>query len=498
MGCEYCKKKQQIVEEVNEVPKEEKIESDEFDFKKGRYLVKLLLAEDKLYKKALNYVFLFNDEQFLNLFQGNRDYKNYPYNNIQDQRQFKNLLLKFEDKNEILYEFYKDETKYVSIIKLWNSQICVNGIVDLSMEKLDELLEEYDLVDINDFIFECLTVMNNSTNKKAFDVNNYLRDTNIDFYSLIQVTNDYQEEFEKTKLENKEVMTINLENISKKLIEKSMPFIKDYIIKSFPNLNAFSKMELKSGMLTKLKDNLFKHIKEGGSIFPKGISFDTVSKLVNRFQSEDNEIKILSNEGASNIVVVANSFLNLATSIKCYYDDIYEYDETNKKYTEQFEALHKEFEALKKNIEILDLDNYEESMEKIIDTGKKMNIIKQKIANCNDNMTKEEQELKEEKTGTTLKRVASAGVSAVTCAIGSIATGGVGAVLLGAAAVGNAINFGVNIVRLRKLYQQLNKFKETKDKESKSFVVINAQIDILRKKCEKIHNRYIPPNLFKD
>ena len=76
MGCQNCKKSQQIIEEIQEEKKEvEKVKDElEFDFIKARQLVKLLLAEDKLYKQYLNYVLLFDDESFLNLFKGNLDY----------------------------------------------------------------------------------------------------------------------------------------------------------------------------------------------------------------------------------------------------------------------------------------------------------------------------------------------------------------------------------------------------------------------------------------
>ena len=246
MGCQYCSTRAQI-EEEEEKKKEEKIEvkrdEDEFkfDFIKARKLVKLLLAEDTLYKQAINYIILFNDEQFENLFKGNLDFKKFPYHNIPDKTKFKNLLLKFEDFNDVLYEFYKNEDTYDNLIRVWKSKICISALSELSDFELDEQLDEYNLTDISDFITECLLIINNSTKKKATDIRNYLKDEFVDFYSLIQVTNDYKKEFDKSQMESKEIITTNLDNIALKLIEKSMPLVKDYVAKKFPSLNILSK-----------------------------------------------------------------------------------------------------------------------------------------------------------------------------------------------------------------------------------------------------------------
>jgi hypothetical protein len=122
MGCQSCKKAEQVEEEriypeIITIGKKKVIDEFELDYIKARKLVKLLLSEDHLYSNTLNYVLFFTDEQFKNLFQGNDDYKNYPYHYIGDRNQFKCLLLKFRDKSTLLYEWYKDESKYDNIVK---------------------------------------------------------------------------------------------------------------------------------------------------------------------------------------------------------------------------------------------------------------------------------------------------------------------------------------------------------------------------------------------
>ena len=500
MGCQYCKPIEQIADEYEEEKEEVKEEIDELklDFRIARKHVKLLLTENKLYKKAVNYVIFFTDEEFENLFKGNLDYKKYPYRNIPDQEQFKYLLLKFEDFNEVLYEFYKDEDKYDDLIRVFDSDMCISELTDLSVFELDERLKKFKLTDLDYFITECLSVINNSTNKKAVDIRNYLRDEFTDFYSLIQVTNDYKKEFDKSQIQNKEVMTTNLDNIAHKLIEKSMPLVKDYIAKKFPNLNILSKIELKSGMLNKLKKALFEEINNDKSQNAKKVCFNVVKNIVNSFQNGNGASKIFNQGETGTIAMVASAFLNLATSVKTYYDEKIEYDETNKKYTHKLEQLHNEFEMLKNQIGILDLDNYEESMAKIIQIGKNMNLNKQKISIVIKDLKHKEKEIKEKKTGSTLKRVASSAAGAVSLTIAAATTGGlIIPILAGAGAIGSAIDCGINIAKLKKLKDQLDKFGKTKEKESQHYLEIDEQIEILRKKYEKIKDRYIPKNLLK-
>jgi len=499
MGCQYCKPIEQIDDEYEEEKEEVKEEIDELklDFRIARKHVKLLLAENKLYKKAVNYVIFFTDEEFENLFKGNLDFKKYPYRNIPDKDQFWKLLLKFEDFNEVLYEFYKDENKYDDLIRVFDCNICISKLSELSVSELEEQLKEYELTELDDFITECLSVINNSTNKKAVDIRNYLRDEFTDFYSLIQVTNDYKKEFDKSEIQNKEVMTINLDNIAHKLIEKSMPLVKDYIAKKYPNLNILSKIELKSGMLNRLKTALFDEINKDNSQDPKKVCFNVVKNIVNSFQNGNSTSKIFNQLETGSITMVATSFLNLATSVMTYYDDKIKYDEMNKKYTHKLEELHNEFEMLKNQIGILDLDNYEESMAKIIQIAKNMDLKKQEISIVIRNLEKDVQETKDKNTGSTLKRVASSAVGAVSFTVAALSTSGFAVIPLVAGAVSSAIECGVNIKKLKDLKDQLDKFGKTKEGESKFFQEVDEQIEILRKEYEKIQDRYIPKNLLK-
>ena len=90
MGCQYCHRNLQTIDEIDAPPPPKskpilgKLKTlrpkNEFDFDiiKARNLVKILFEEDNLYRTAWKYIKLFNYEQFQNLFIGNCKYKNYP------------------------------------------------------------------------------------------------------------------------------------------------------------------------------------------------------------------------------------------------------------------------------------------------------------------------------------------------------------------------------------------------------------------------------------
>ena len=163
--------------EVEEEEKEEKrieiIVPLKFDFHRARKIVKLCLSKDNLYGKFLDYVLSFNKEQFENLFQGNEDYKKYPYLDPIKKVEFNYLLMRFEDYNSLLFEWYKDESKYDNIVKLWNSKLCISKLKDESDAQINERLKYLNISDVDNFISDFKDLVNNSIESKSSDIKNY-------------------------------------------------------------------------------------------------------------------------------------------------------------------------------------------------------------------------------------------------------------------------------------------------------------------------------------
>ena len=166
-------KADKVQEEQTEEKRIEIIDPLKFDFHRARKIVKLCLSKDDLYGKLLDYVLSFNEEQFKNLFQGNEDYKNYPYLAPIKKIEFNYLLLRFEDYDSILFEWYKDESKYDNIVKLWNSKLCISKLKDESDAQINERLKYLNISDVDNFISDFKDLVNNSIESKSSDIKNY-------------------------------------------------------------------------------------------------------------------------------------------------------------------------------------------------------------------------------------------------------------------------------------------------------------------------------------
>ena len=379
MGCQYCNKKAQISENpiVKEEIKEE-IDEEKIDFIRARKLVKLLISEDNLYKDSLNSILLFTDEEFEQLFKGNIDYKDFPYRNIKDKIEFKNLLLKFEDYNSLLYEWYRDESKYDNLIKLWKNQLCVCELNKSNDEKLEEDLAKLGITDMDNFIGEFRTVMNNTLESKAGDIRNYLRDEFTDFYSLITTAEEYKKDPILSNKENKEIFAPKFKDLTGKLVEESFHLVKNYINKNFLNLNKLSKIQLKSGMMNKLKNEIIHSIEADKSIFTNGLGYDKLSELVSLFKNGGivnkimTETKMHFNNPAVAVTNLAMSFYNLSESVKTYYINKRDGEANIKKFQNRMDKIDRNFEMYKNEIKTLDLNNYKEIMKKIDNKEKKI------------------------------------------------------------------------------------------------------------------------------
>ena len=179
------KKNCEIKLEEKEEKRIEIIDPLKFDFHRARKIVKLCLSKDNLYGKFLDYVLSFNKEQFENLFQGNEGCEKYPYLDPIKKVEFNYLLMRFEDYNSLLFEWYKDESKYDNIVKLWNSKLCISKLNDESDAQINKRLKNLNISDKDNFIYEFKNIVFISIKSKSRDINNYLKRQYEDFYDLI-------------------------------------------------------------------------------------------------------------------------------------------------------------------------------------------------------------------------------------------------------------------------------------------------------------------------
>ena len=515
MGCQYCHRNLQIIDEIDgsPPPKSKPIlgklktlkPKNEFDidFIKARYLVKILLEEDNLYKTAWNYVKLFNDEQFENLFLGNCEYNKYPDYNINNKRQFKFLLMKFEDFSSILYEWYKDESKYDNLIKIWNSNLNIYLLSKSSDLELEKQLKNIGITDLDNFGMELRIIINNSVESKSSDIKNYLKEKFDDFYSVIEVTEDYKNEFQKTNIKNKKIIIDNLDNISLKLAEKALPLTKDFINEKYPMLNMLSKLKLKSNFNNKLKKLILNEINSDKDKKTQIIGFETVQNLVDNFNKNGGGILKNRIPGLNGVVSVATSYLNLATSIKTYNDNKVKFDEETKVFDSIINEIDNEFEEHVKEIGLLDLENDEPEflLKKIVEIGKKIVQDKSNVSEvikCLENKEFLTNIKKKEGIQSAVKNGINLGKDAVNLGVNIVKKNVLNIILYVLANILNLPTFIICLIHLSKLKDQMKYFKETKKKEIEKYEEIENQLEDLRKMYEKAQERYIPKNVLEN
>ena len=147
----------------------------------------------------------------------------------------------------------------------------------MSEEQLEN--EENITMSEEDF-FEFKNLIGNRTiATKASDIKNYLKLEEEYFVTLVQTINEYKEYFEKSNIDNNKVISKNLDNISNKLIEESLPLIKDYINEKYPNLNASAKIQLETKMQKRLRNELLKEIVHDKGKTKNEVGFKIVSTL---------------------------------------------------------------------------------------------------------------------------------------------------------------------------------------------------------------------------
>ena len=312
---------------------------------------------------------------------------------------------------------------------------------------------------------------------------------------------DYKNDRYLSKSENEGIFTNNLKNIIEKIVKSSFPLVKNYVKEKYPNLNILSKIELKGEMLNKLKNTFIKQAEKDKNIYSNEIGFDRVKKLVyaikngNAITQLKNEMQMHFNNPNVAVANLAMSFMNLATSIKTYYDNSVEFDDKTRNFKQKISEINEDFEYHKKQIGLLDLDNYEECLQKIKKIGKKIQEDKIKVIEFVKNIDKEEKNLEQDKKKTGVKKAVTCGAAVVGSAIGFVATGGLLAGVYAVAGVVNGVAMAVNIADVIKKKKQLNIYKDFKEKENQKYEDIENTLAELQFKYDKIQERYIPINL---
>lgn len=165
---------------------------NQIEIGKAKFLVELCLSEDILYSKFLKSIQKLDDYSFEQLFKGNTKLN---YNNIEKNKDFLNLLYKFEDYSQILYELHHKDKLYNEIIFLWKENIPISKFYELSeIEREKELLKFKQTKNKSGlsygFICELLYILRRTNNSKVEEINLDLINKNCESHEPMVLKNN--------------------------------------------------------------------------------------------------------------------------------------------------------------------------------------------------------------------------------------------------------------------------------------------------------------------
>ena len=179
------------------------------ELRNAKKLTKLFLSEQESfeYRKFASIINNFRPKDFKKLFEGQFEYDNddeindfCTKYNIEDIKGFKLLILKFQNFQMILSEWYEDVTKHEYLRKLWLLYPTIYQLKDKDEEELEKELSQinYSDWDKNDkkIFKQCIE---NSPEIKAIQYNNYIEESIEEFGILISNCVQFNNSFKDYK-----------------------------------------------------------------------------------------------------------------------------------------------------------------------------------------------------------------------------------------------------------------------------------------------------------
>ena len=149
----------------------------------------------------------------------------------------------------------------------------------------------------------------------------------------------------------------------------------------------------------------------------------------------------------------------------------------------------------KKQIRTINLDNYEESMRKIEEIGKKLNNDKNDFKALIDEINDEIKKTEEKEKSSGYKEVAKKGLAVVGCGLGCFLTGGALAIGYAVAGVMYGVSAVNTIAELLKMKEKVRICKEKIEEAEKQKEEIDESLKDLKNKFNQIQQRFIPKNV---
>ena len=195
-----------------------------FDEKNARRIINLLLENDiASYKNWLKEIKLFDSAQLENLLNGNNEYSYH----VSNEKSFQKVIMKFNNFQYFIQQWYKDEKYYSYLIELWKSNISIESLKqkleDDLFQKEETLIKYLQSKSIsyskwpNNLKNEFITIVNNTVDTIYSELKDQLN-KNPEIEELIYEVNEIKNKFNEMDNSCEKEAKKNVENTSNNLI----------------------------------------------------------------------------------------------------------------------------------------------------------------------------------------------------------------------------------------------------------------------------------------
>ena len=533
------KKKNKLkIEELNYEQTEQKIIEPEYqDLPQKRKLAVYLLSNDyAIFKRHLMEVQKLSDEEFNELFEGNTDYQKF---NVKNQKEFNQVVQKFDDNKDLIMEWYNREDYYKFVLQIWKPNILQKLKNAENQNEKKEILKQYKIDtsswDNTEFSVHFNTCINQSPIKDyAERMKKYIKADYGDFDELIKSVDKC-----KTNIKNseetscKETIKSNIDTTMTKIINE---FVPNFITSLSNGYNEFNqeKEKKEEEMANKRIKNYFEEVKLNklcgkkdskcyNNFYLNGISeknkkllvkevkqlyakedalyntdnkieMEKIKELSKKFNEEGEKVckiglidqsKMLFNNNQFKNAVLGLSIANVTYTYLHLGQTFINFNKNFLEFKTELERIKRNFEKHKKEVELIP-DDIDEAVEQIIKTGQKFKQDLDDIDELINNIKNEINNQDIEKGKAYGNLVASTALTAMS-AIGTHLTGdkkyGGSTAANIAALVGNVID----IKKINKNIEEYEKiYKEAEDLRNE----INQEIDKLRNKFNNLSTKH--------
>ena len=539
MGCLCPAKKRATTEGLNEKLNEEsetiKTEDPESqitiglaeknDLPQKRKLAEFLLNSDiNRFKRHLAEVCKLSDEDFNELFEGNTKHKF----NVQNEKEFKELVQKFYENKDLLSEFYNNEEYYGFILQIWRPNILYKLKDAKTFGEKEAILKQFGVKtytwdDKFRDTFNIIMSEKNPINSLAERMKYYIEADYGDFDKLISTVEKCEKTVkEKDKSHCNRVLDANLDTSINKLIQTLIPKFwaeKDKIISDLKAKEEEHAINtIKETILTKEnEDKLIAKVKEiygnkttedkNSSSFVFGFNkeFGELRDLASKFNDEnfysfdenylefnkigiDEKAKVVFSNDMVKTAILGLSVANLSYSIMHLTKTFTQYDKFSKDFKAKFIEIKNRFDQHQKNVQIISED-VDEAIEQIIKNGKQINQDLNDVEKLIEDITNVKSEVENERNKSILNSVGSA-AGIVINIFGASATEGADSVEYASGSLANICALILNIGDIKKQQEIIKELEETLKDAKKLREDIQKEIDKLREKFNELKTKH--------